>query len=102
MFLAIPSFLSDLILQSSQRGRRKPLGNPRGQHYFCTVVSEDVTIALKRKRSLSGLNDLFVRCNERDCQYVDVNEPPCPLRLDLFAEEIEKREKEAEDRRMGL
>ena len=78
------------------------MANPRQKNYFCSVVSEDVGIALKRKPSLSGSNELFVRCNERDCQYVDVNEPPCPLRLDLFAEELEKREKKAQDRRMGL
>jgi hypothetical protein len=78
------------------------LGNPREKHYFCTVVSEDVGISLKRRASLSGSNELFVRCNERDCQYVDLNQSPCPLRLDLFAEEIDKREKKAEDRRMGL
>jgi hypothetical protein len=102
-FRAIPSFLSNLILLSSQKGRRKPLANPREQNYFCTVVSEDVGIALKRKPSLSrGSNELFVHCNQRECQYSDLNQSPCPLHLDLFAEEIEKREKKAQDRRMGF
>jgi hypothetical protein len=78
------------------------MANPREKHYFCTVVSEDVEIALKRKPSFSleSRTELFVRCNERDCQYVDLNQSPCPLRLDLFAEEIEKRKEKAEDRRM--
>jgi len=86
------------------KGRRKPLANPREKDYFCTVVSEDVEIALKRKPSLSheSRNELFVQCNQRECQYVDLNQSPCPLRLDLFAEEIEKRGKKARDRRMGF
>ena len=72
--------------------------------YFCTVVSEDVEIALKNKPSLGrrSKNELFVQCNQLECQYVDHNESPCPLRLDLFAEEIEKREEKRRDRRMGL
>ena len=65
----------------------------RGKDYFCTVVSEDVEIALKNKTSLFGKskNKLFVQCNQLECQYVDLNQSPCPLCLDLFAEEIEKR-----------
>ncbi|MFC1824314.1 hypothetical protein ACFL9T_16515 [Thermodesulfobacteriota bacterium] len=70
--------------------------------YFCTVVSEDVEIGLKNKPSLSfeSKNKLFVKCNQLECQYVDFNQSPCPLRLDLFTEEIEKREKKRRDRRM--
>jgi hypothetical protein len=76
------------------------LANTREQNYFCTVVSEGVEIALKRKRSLGleSRNELFVQCNQLDCQYVDRNQFPCPLRLDLFSEEIEKRKKMAQER----
>jgi len=74
------------------------LANHREKDYFCTVVSEDVEIALKNKHSLNGesKNELFVQCNQLECQYVDLNRSPCPLRLDLFAEEIEKRGKKAQ------
>ena len=84
------------------KGRRKRLANYRGKDYFCTLVSEDVKIALKNKPSLSrkSNNELFVQCNQVECQYVDRNQSPCPLRLDLFAEEVEKREKNRRDRRM--
>jgi hypothetical protein len=84
------------------KGRRKPLANPREKDYFCTVVSEDVRIALKNKPSFSRESnyELFVQCNQLECQYVDLNQSPCPLRLDLFAEEIEKREEKLRDRRM--
>ena len=79
------------------------MANRRETNYFCTVVSEDVGIALKHKPSLSreSKSDLFVQCNQLECQYVDLNRSPCPLRLDLFAEEIEKRERKSRDRRMG-
>jgi hypothetical protein len=72
--------------------------------YFCTVVSEDVKIALKNKPSLGfkSNSELFVQCDQCECQYVDINQYPCPLRLDLFAEEIEKREEKRRDRRMGI
>jgi hypothetical protein len=69
------------------------LAKGRRKEYFCTVVSEDVEITLKNKFSLSrkSKNELFVFCNQLECQYADLNQSPCPLRLDLFAEEIEKR-----------
>jgi hypothetical protein len=84
------------------KGRRKPLANRRGKDYFCTVVSEHVEIVLKNKARLSrqSENELFVQCNQLECQYVDLNQSPCPLRLNLFAKEIEKREEKRRDRRM--
>ncbi len=59
--------------------------------FFCGVVSETVTITLRRSNSLEGKGKLFVRCSEKDCQYVDANEPPCPLTLALFTTEINAR-----------
>jgi hypothetical protein len=82
------------------KGRGKSLGNVKGKPYFCAVVSEQVEIALKNKPSLgfkSG-SELFIQCNQSECQYVDLNQPPCPLSLALFAEEIERRE----EKRRGL
>jgi len=32
-----------------------------------------------------------VRCSELECQYIDTNEPPCPLTLALFEAEIAER-----------
>jgi hypothetical protein len=61
--------------------------------FHCPVVNEDVTVSLRRRRSLLGRGDLYVQCSETDCQYVDTNEPPCPLTLDLFAAEIAARER---------
>ena len=74
------------------------MGRHRPKDYFCTVVSEDVEIALKNKAPFSRelKYDLFVQCNQLECQYVELNQSPCPLRLDLFSEEIEKRGKRAE------
>ena len=80
------------------------MANLRKKDYFCTVISEDVKIALKNKHSigLNSKNELFVQCNQPECQYVDLNQSPCPLRLELFTEEIEKREEKRRDRRMGF
>ena len=66
------------------------------------LYDQHIEIALKIKPSLShqSKNELFVQCNQHECQYVDLNQSPCPLCLDLFAEEIEKREKKRRDRRM--
>jgi hypothetical protein len=91
-----------LLLLSRLQGlcveRRKPLGKRRAKDYFCTVVSEDVEIVLKNKPTLGleSKNELFVQCNQLECQYVDLNQSPCPLRLNLFSEEIEKRGRRAE------
>ena len=86
------------------KGRRKPLANLTEKDYFCTVISEDVKIALKNKASigLNSKNELFVQCNQSECQYVDHNQSPCPLRLDLFAKEIKKQEEKRRDARMGF
>jgi len=80
------------------------LANPRQKDYFCNVVSEDVKIALKNKASISRKSEteLFVQCNQSDCQYVDLNESPCPLRLDFFAKEIKRRQEKRRARRMGF
>ena len=79
------------------------MANHKGTNYFCTVVSEDVEIALKNKASLSReyKSDLFVQCNQLECQYVGLNQSPCPLSLDLFAQEIEDRRRRSRDRNMG-
>ena len=78
------------------------MGNMKGKPYFCALVSEQVEIALKSKPSLGfePESELFVQCNQSECQYVDLNQPPCPLRLEFFAEEIERREEKRRDRRM--
>ena len=72
----------------------------KGKDYFCTVVSENVGIVLKHKPvlNLKQEGDMFVQCDQAECQYVDINQSPCPLHLSLFADEIEKREKKRRDR----
>ena len=88
----------------SVKGRKKPLANRSVKDYFCAVVSEDVVIVLRNKSSIGPKpkNELFVQCNQPECQYVDLNQSPCPLCLDLFAEEIEKREEKRRDKRMDF
>ena len=80
------------------------MANNREKKFFCTTISEPVEITLINKASISlnSENELFVKCNQSECQYVDLNLPPCPLRLNLFAEEIKRREQKRRDRRMGM
>lgn len=59
--------------------------------FQCRVVSESVSITLRRRNTLTERGKLFVACSEKDCQYVDANEPPCPLTLALFTAEINER-----------
>jgi len=59
--------------------------------FGCNVISQTVHISLRRRPLVGGNGKLFVHCSERDCQYVDSNEPPCPLALDQFAAEIQER-----------
>jgi hypothetical protein len=59
--------------------------------FRCEVVSEVVSITLRRRSVPAGRGRLFVRCSEKDCQYVDTNEPPCPLTVALFTAEISER-----------
>lgn len=73
------------------------MSRPPPKPFRCEVVSEIVTIALRRRASLD--NQLFVRCSELDCQYIDANEPPCPLTLDLFADEVRERQRQREESR---
>lgn len=71
---------------------------PPSKPFRCDIVSETVTIALRRRKLLGGDGKLFVQCSEVDCQYVDANEPPCPLTLELFAAEVQEREAAQKER----
>ena len=55
--------------------------------FECPVVHETVQISLKR-RGLFGRQELFVQCNQLDCQYVEENKPPCPLTPALFPSDL--------------
>jgi hypothetical protein len=64
----------------------------RPREFWCPVVSERVLIRLTRPTGLRPATGYFVQCNQADCQYVEANEPPCPLHVDMFAEEIKAAE----------
>jgi hypothetical protein len=88
------------MIRHHLKQRSNLLANGRKKDFFCNIVSEDVVITLMNKRSMSikFKKELFVRCDQSECQYVENNQYPCPLTLDLFAEEIEKREEKRRDR----
>jgi hypothetical protein len=73
----------------------------RPREFSCPVVSEPVLIRLTRPTGLRPATGYFVRCNQTECQYVEANEPPCPLHVDMFAEEIKAAEAIRAARRVG-
>jgi hypothetical protein len=73
----------------------------RPRDFWCPVVSEPVLIRLTRANQLRGPGDYFVQCNQADCQYVEINAAPCPLRVTMFAEEIKAAEAMRVARREG-
>jgi len=60
----------------------------RAREFWCPVVSENVHIRLRRPGGFGGPQGYFVQCDQTDCQYVEENKPPCPLNVDMFADEI--------------
>jgi len=65
----------------------------RAREFWCPVVSEAVVIRLTRPSGLTRQpSRYFVQCNQADCQYVDANEPPCPLHIEMFRGEIDAAE----------
>lgn len=60
--------------------------------YECPVVNEVVEVYLRRRRGpgFGGEDYHFVQCDQEFCQYADKNEPPCPLRLEMFEDELRK------------
>ena len=73
----------------------------RPREFWCPVVSEAVLVRLTRPTTLRLATGYFVQCNQTDCQYVEANEPPCPLHVGMFAEEIKAAEAVRAARREG-
>src|SRR2546427_7063588 len=94
-----PSRSSQAVARRSRKSvegdgavRRTP-----AKSFQCEVVSETVSITLRRSTVIGGSGKLFVQCSELDCQYVGANELPCPLTLDLFQAEIQERMEQRRD-----
>jgi hypothetical protein len=63
----------------------------RSLPFDCAIAAKTVGISLRHGGSLQEPGTVYVRCDERDCQYVDINEPPCPLRVDMFTDGTDDR-----------
>jgi hypothetical protein len=63
----------------------------RSHAFECQIAGRTVGISLRHGGGLQEPDRVYVRCDERDCQYVDLNEPPCPLRVDMFADGTDRR-----------
>jgi hypothetical protein len=60
-----------------------------------------VQIRLTRPTRLMRPAGYFVQCNQLDCQYVEVNEAPCPLNVGMFEDDIRAAEAARAARRDG-
>jgi hypothetical protein len=58
--------------------------NPTTRDVPCPIAAKPIRAVLRRGGLLGGPATTHVRCSELSCQYVDTNEPPCPLRIELF------------------
>ncbi|HEV8144430.1 MAG TPA: hypothetical protein VGQ77_16340 [Methylomirabilota bacterium] len=63
----------------------------RTQSFDCSIAAKTVWISLRHGGGLQEPASVYVRCEERDCQYVDLNQAPCPLRIDMFADGSDRR-----------
>ena len=91
-FLFVVRNLSSALSQyGTKDGGARSVPRVPTKVFGCNVISQTVHISLRRRPLVGGNGKLFVHCSERDCQYVDSNELPCPLTLDLFAAEIQER-----------
>ena len=68
--------------------------------FECSVIHETVQITLKRPGPF-GRREIFVQCNQLDCQYVEENKPPCPLTQAMFSEEIQAADAAREARMLN-
>ena len=58
----------------------------RSRPFECTIAGKMVNISLRHGGGLQEPDNVYVRCDERDCQHVDLNTPPCPLHVGMFAD----------------
>lgn len=63
----------------------------RSQPFYCSIADKSVGISLRHGGGLQEPATVYVRCDERDCQHVDLNQAPCPLRIDMFADGSDDR-----------
>ena len=51
---------------------------------YCAIAAKIVVVSLRHGGTPGEPAHVYVRCAERDCQYVDLNHPPCPLTPAMF------------------
>jgi hypothetical protein len=57
----------------------------------CPIAEKTVSISLRQGGGLGEPAGVYVRCEERECQHVDLNQAPCPLRVDMFSDGSDRR-----------
>ncbi|GMT42113.1 MAG: hypothetical protein IEMM0002_0524 [bacterium] len=80
------------------------MGKSRTKEIECVIASEKIRATLRHKFSITiGVEpNYYVECNQEDCQYAGENKPPCPLSLELFADEMSKIKEKRQNKKAGL
>ncbi len=77
------------------------MSRAQARSFWCPVVSETVSIRLRRPGGFGRPSTWFVQCDQPDCQYVEENKPPCPLHPGMFEADIRAAEALRAARRAG-
>ena len=88
MSTSLRAYGGEALWESCDPGKGDDVSRGRAREFQCGVVSETVEIRLRRPGGFGRPQGYFVQCNQSDCQYVDENKPPCPLTVEMFADEI--------------
>ena len=76
------------------------MAGKKSRSFDCRAIREVVQIHLRNQRvgGFGGHESSFVQCDQAECQYVDENRAPCPLRIEMFADEIKARDERTRQR----
>src|SRR2546428_13873536 len=85
-------------VRALKTSRGDSVSRSRAREFRCPVVQENVQIRLRRSGGFGRPNGYFVQWNQLDCQYVEEHKPPCPLHVEMFADEIRAADEARRDR----
>jgi CheY-like chemotaxis protein len=62
-----------------------------GRFIPCPIAGTTIFASWRRGGKYLEPSRAYIRCSERDCQYVDLNTPPCPLSVEMVQDDSFER-----------
>ena len=62
-----------------------------GRFVACPISGTTIFASWRRGGKYLEPSHAYIRCSERDCQYVDLNTPPCPLSVEMVQDDSFER-----------